>query len=75
MAYEMWCWVVTEPDGSEGVIAGIIPGMEFMGPMLLQHHKHELAEHFRALAESHAKIEAKPVRLAHLIEVPLVDTP
>lgn len=67
--YEMYCWVVTEEDGTEGVIAGIIPGMEFMGPMLLQHHDRELAEKLRGLAESHARLEAKPVRLAHLVEV------
>jgi hypothetical protein len=69
MGYEMWCWVVTEPDGTEGVIAGMVPKMAFMGPVLLQHHKRELAEQFRPLAERHGHLEDKPVRLAHLVEV------
>jgi hypothetical protein len=68
--YQMWCWVVTEDDGTEGVICGVIPQMADwgLGPSPLQHHKREVAEQFRALAESHGRLSGKPVRLAHLVE-------
>jgi hypothetical protein len=68
--YEMYCWVVAEDDGTEGVICGLIPAMAQlgMGPMPLQHHKREVAEQLRPLAESHGRLDNKPVRLVHLVE-------
>jgi hypothetical protein len=65
--YEMWCWVVTEEDGTEGVVCGVIPRLG-PKPIPLQHHKKEVAEQFRALAEHHGRYSGKPVRFAHLVE-------
>ena len=71
MAYELWAWVVTEDDGTEGVICGIVPQLADlgMGPILLQHRKREVAETLRPYAEGHGRIANKAVRLAHLVEV------
>jgi hypothetical protein len=68
--YEMWCWVVTEDDGTEGVICGIVPQLADlgMGPIMLQHRSQEVAETLRPYAEGHGRLSNKPVRLAHLVE-------
>jgi hypothetical protein len=68
MSYEMWVWVVTEEDGTEDVMTGVVPQLG-PSPIPLQHNRQELAEVFRNLAEGHGRMVEKPVRLAHLVEI------
>lgn len=72
-AYEMWAWLVTEADGTEGVIAAALAeGSEWhsnFGPLLTLHARSRaVAEHLEPLARAHGAAAGRPVRLAHLIE-------
>lgn len=66
--YEMWAWLVLEEDGTEGVITAVVPGVEVFLP--LHHRRREMAERLEELAWAHGRASGRPVRLAHLVEVP-----
>jgi len=63
-------WLETDEQGDEGVIAAMIPGLEHMGPHVLQNRKREVAQKMRSIATHHALEHRVAVRFAHLREVP-----
>jgi hypothetical protein len=67
--YECWVWLVKEEDGSEGPVAAFVPELPF-GPLVLQHSRRPMAEAFGPIAHNHGHETGRPVRLAHLVEVP-----
>jgi hypothetical protein len=67
--FELWIWVVKEEDGLEGTVAAIIPGSEYLGPMVLQGRTREIAERCRDIALAHQEVTGRPVRLVHMREV------
>lgn len=66
--YEVWVWLIEESDGRDGAIAALLPGLEKLGPLVLQNPRREVAEGFRPVAEAHGKAAGRPIRLAHLRE-------
>lgn len=57
----LYAWVATAPDGAEGVVGGILPGMS--GPTPFIGADRERIESYRDLAENLARATGYPVRL------------
>jgi hypothetical protein len=68
VSYGLWVWLVEEPDGTEGSIAAIVPGLEHLGMLVLQARTEEQAMLFAWAAQQHRDRSGLSVRLAHLVE-------
>jgi hypothetical protein len=65
----MYAWLVEEDDGTEGVVAAIIPALG-SSPVPLQSPKLRVARSLGGLATAHGAATGKRVRLARLVEAP-----
>lgn len=57
----LYAWVATEPDGGEGVIAGVLPGMPGMTPLIGADRAR--IESYREIAINAHQATGYPVRL------------
>lgn len=67
---ELWAWLVLERDGSEGIVAAVLPGV---GTVPLVVATGRVAELMRPYAEVHARVSGRPVRLVRFSEVETVE--
>jgi hypothetical protein len=68
----IYAWVELEPDGKQGIIAAIVPGLERFGPVLLHHRTRALAERFADLAARHAEASGRPVRFVEYRQTQII---
>ncbi|MBP7704223.1 MAG: hypothetical protein KA105_02920 [Caulobacter sp.] len=59
-AAEFFVWLVREPDGRDGPVSTVLPGI---GAAPLVSMRRDLALAMRPVAESHAHASGRPVRL------------
>ena len=58
---KLYAWVAEEPDGGEGIVAGMLPGMPGLTPLIGADRLR--IESFRGFAEAVRRSTGYPVRL------------